>query len=223
MKDIKPISTAACLWKYSTPSSGMESIYNKDKIPADAQKSGGSNDDEKGWEASYEFPAFQAPAGPSSSSPTASDKYFDFANQWASNNFIEGTEGKINIPMKYTDDPTATLMIAESKNVYDKWDSFFAGTVADLWDAYAMNSDSHIKNDLKNAPLITPKFIQDTDILNNFFFKADDTLTVESLGKYLIDLNDLYETNDKLGNKFSSMLFNQTTSPYAGSTTAKVE
>lgn len=224
MAMIKPISTAMCLWKYAAPTSGINSIYNADKIPSSG--GGGSDSDttnttlkDEGLSASYEYPAFAAPTSPISSTQVGNDLYYQFSAVWNDqHNFIDQNNGAINIDKSYTED-SATLMITEGNSAFSSLDVSFAGVVGDLWNGYFGNGQTHIDSDYLNAKLSIPSKYQDTDILSNFFFTND---VDKPSDKYSIDLSKLfeYDGNSTLakGDSFSSYLFNQNSSPYAKTT-----
>lgn len=245
MHDVRPISTAMCLWKYSAPAAGMESIYNANKIPSsggddskntanastqlkDGDDSGGdsggdSGDKTSGIKESYEYPYFKEVSSPTASSKTASDKYFNFASKWATNNFIDDASntGKINIPTEYTDD-SATLMITESSTAFSSLDISFAGAVSDLLRPLFKTGDTHLDSDYLNAALAVPAKAQDTDILKNFLFA--NGAKPAKVGNYCVDLSKLYEfegkATDAATDAFSSLLFTQSANnPYANTST----
>ncbi len=220
MAMIKPISTAMCLWKYAAPTSGMDSIYNTDKIPSSGDENNANNslndEPKEGLSASYEYPAFAAPTSPISSTQVGNDLYYQFSTAWNDqHNFIDQNNGAINIDKSYTED-SATLMITEGNSAFSSLDISFAGIVGDLWNGYFGDGATHINSDYLNAKLAIPSKYQDTDILANFFFTNSESKPND---KYSIDLSKLfeYDGNSTLatGDAFSSYLFNQNSSPYA--------
>ena len=226
MNEVRPVSTAMCLWKYSNPKSGLFSVFDQNRVTPETKKDNNLGDDEGGDEptTSMTLPTFAEATslGQESGSWTANDKYWHFAQEWQlTDSFIDSTSGAININKQYTDD-SATIMISESNKLFDSLDVSWSGIVADLW-SDTTNSTSYL-NSYPSSELVIPTtsgYLQ-TDILDNFYIRNADTsqrATSIKNSKYTIDLSKIYEytgaANDLETDNFSSLIFNQQTAPYA--------
>lgn len=198
-----PMSVAMSLWKYAEPSAGMHSIYSSE-IPNNSSKSA-TNDDEKTLVPTYLVPAFPQYTG---DTLNANGKFYNTMDYLIKNSNGLDANGICTLPgnTKYTDD-SDTSMIVSANGVFGALDEYFAGSVAYLWDSVDQSpriGDHFLNYNLSST--ISEGVAGDTDILNNFMFRSNDsrlynagvgTLTtlgtnLANLGNYALNLDSRF-------------------------------
>lgn len=206
------------LWKYGTPTSGINSVYLP-TISASQPDEGGNILPSTG---NYNFPYFSNNNSTNDNWGTI-DKFINFVNGTTSNYITNANYGLIDIPKQYTED-SSTYILAKNGSIYnDLYIEFAAAAIYLLYSNKSGTGFPNIANDDANiqksisttstlTDVITSNFISGTSLNNRDIKLANSLLTqiINSKGEFngLLANNadafviDAFRASDAKLNKF---------------------